>query len=79
VANDRKIGTIIRLLRDKAYGFIKVDGDRDYFFHKAELRDCTLDDLHDGTNDAQPTAVSFTVGQSKSGRVQAMDVRLADE
>lgn len=77
MALDRKRGIVIRILRDKAYGFIKVDGDRDYFFHQTELRDCTLDDLCDGQGlDEAPTAVTFLVGQSKSGRVQAQDVRL---
>ncbi len=78
MANDRKVGTVIRLLRDKAYGFIKVDGERDYFFHQAELDGCTLDDLSDGT-DAPPTWVTFTVGQGKSGKLQAEDVRIAEQ
>ena len=75
----RKTGTVISLRRDKAYGFIAVEGEQDYFFHKNALADgLTLDDLHDGQDDAQPTAVTFVVGTNKTkDKLQAQDVRLA--
>ena len=76
LSSTRKSGVVIRLLRDKAYGFIKVDGEKDYFFHATGLSDCTLDDLHDATGDDQPTAVSFVVGTNKRGQLQAQDVRI---
>ena len=79
MTNSRKTGTVIRILRDKAYGFIKVEGDRDYFFHQSELDGCTLDDLCDGTTEHPSTLVSFTPGTSKSGRLQAQDVKIVAE
>lgn len=77
----RLTGTVVRVLRDKAYGFIKVTGDRDYFFHQNSLEGCTLDDLHDGHDgtDWPPTLVSFTKGQNKKGQLQADDVRIEAE
>ena len=77
MTDDRKTGTIIRILRDKAYGFIKVDGEKDLFFHANDLEGCTIDDLHDGNDSHEATLVSFRVGANKSGRAQAEDVRIA--
>lgn len=79
MVGSRKIGQVIRILRDKGYGFIKVDGDRDYFFHMTDLQDCSIDDLQDGTaNEIRPTTVSFTVVQGKQGKLQAEAVRIED-
>lgn len=78
MANERKQGTVIRIVRDKGYGFIQCSDDqRDYFFHFRELIGCTLQELHDGTGEVQPSAVTFSLGvEPKKGRMQAEDVRL---
>lgn len=78
MANERKTGTVVRILRDKAYGFIKVDGERDIFFHQNSLDGCTLDDLHDGHDESEQkaTIVTFTPSQNRQGKPQAEDVRI---
>lgn len=66
---DRKTGTIARLIRDRAFGFITCPEDqRDYFFHQAQLGGCTLAQLEVGS------AVSFVVVQGKKGS-EAQEVR----
>jgi cold shock CspA family protein len=78
--SDRKLGTVVKIFRDKAYGFIKVDGERDIFFHQNNLDGCTLDDLHDlGDPDHPPTIVTFTIGQNRQGKPQADDVQITAE
>lgn len=70
MADDRKRGTIARLIRDKAYGFITCPVDaRDYFFHQRDLTNCTLAQLTEGS------FVEFVV-EDYNGRPQAMDVEL---
>lgn len=42
-------GTIKRLVRDKGFGFIKGEGDEEYFFHKSGLaRGLDFDTLAEG-------------------------------
>lgn len=42
-------GTIARLMGDKGFGFIKVDGsDKDLFFHANELVNVSFDELKEG-------------------------------
>lgn len=79
MAPERKRGTIVRILREKVYGFIHCPADRrDYFFHQTALVGCTLADLRDGSggNEA-PSEVSFLVGKSREGKERAEDVRIA--
>lgn len=37
-------GKIARIVRDKGFGFISVQGNKDHFFHKSECY-CNFDDL----------------------------------
>jgi cold shock CspA family protein len=76
--DDRKLGTVVRILRDKGYGFIKISGESDVFFHMNALEGCTLDDLHDGHDGTEmpPTIVTFKIGESRKGRRQADDVQI---
>jgi len=70
VADDRLTGTVARIFRDKAYGFIYCPAaERDYFFHKESLANCTIAQLTEGSE------VRFVVGE-RNGRVQADDVEL---
>jgi cold shock protein len=65
----RKTGTITRLFEDRVYGFIRCPLDaRDYFFHQAQLANCSFQQLAAGD------VVTFTVGQGPKG-VQAEEVR----
>ena len=51
----------IKKLTDKGFGFIKVGGEKDLFFHSNSVQGCTFDDLHEGQ------AVSFTEGKGPKG------------
>ena len=55
-------GTIARLITDKGFGFIKVDGeDKDLFFHSNELQGVTFEDLKEGDE------VEFEVAEGQKG------------
>lgn len=42
-------GTIAKLMGDKGFGFIKIDGsDKDLFFHANELVNISFDELKEG-------------------------------
>lgn len=68
---DRKHGSIARLIPDRVFGFIHCPADaRDYFFHQAQLDNCTFGQLAPGD------VVTFALGESpKDGKVEAQDVR----
>jgi cold shock protein len=55
-------GTIARLISDKGFGFIKVDGmEKDLFFHSNELVGCTFESLREGDR------MTFEVADSPKG------------
>lgn len=54
-------GTIKKLVEDKGYGFIKVGGGKDLFFHAKQLNNCEFDALEEGDT------VSFEVEQTEKG------------
>ncbi|PIR83318.1 cold-shock protein [Candidatus Kaiserbacteria bacterium CG10_big_fil_rev_8_21_14_0_10_56_12] len=55
-------GTIARLIADKYFGFIKVDGqEKDLFFHANELVGCDFASLREGDK------VTFEVADSPKG------------
>ena len=41
-------GSIKRLMRDRGFGFIKVDDGPDVFFHRSHVRDVSFDALEEG-------------------------------
>ncbi len=42
-------GTIKKLTRDRAFGFIRAEDGVDYFFHESELHGgIVFDDIHEG-------------------------------
>lgn len=61
------IGRIKRLVLDKGFGFIAVDGDRDVFFHCTSLVDVVWNEK------LANLEVSFSVRQCDRG-IQAFDV-----
>ena len=63
-------GTIRRLI-DGSYGFIKGEGEEDFFFHRNNLQGIEYQSLREGQE------VEFDVGQGRDGRPQAVNVRQA--
>jgi len=55
-------GTIKKVIAEKGFGFITVDGeDKDLFFHKNEVKDITFEELKEGDR------VSFEKADSPKG------------
>lgn len=55
-------GTIVSLVREKGFGFIKREGEeKDLFFHSTELVNVRFDDLNEGET------VSFEVAEGPKG------------
>jgi cold shock CspA family protein len=66
----RKEGSIVRLVRDRAFGFIYCPLDeRDYFFHQVQLQGSPFSQL------AQGDEVCFVLGE-KNGKLEAQQVRV---
>jgi CspA family cold shock protein len=51
----------IKKLTDRGFGFIKVGGDKDLFFHSKSLQGGAFEDLREGQK------VSFTEGRGPKG------------
>jgi CspA family cold shock protein len=54
-------GSIKRLVRDRGFGFIKVENGPDVFFHRSHVRDASFDALEEGL------AVEFEPAESDKG------------
>lgn len=55
-------GKVLRILKDKGFGFIGVaGGGPDMFFHRTALKNVKFDDLHVGQE------VEFEVGEGEKG------------
>ena len=61
----------IRRIGDGGFGFITTEGGEDLFFHRSELQGVDFNSLREGQE------VEFEVGRGRSGRPQAVKVRLA--
>ena len=64
-------GTIRRLM-DRGFGFIKIEGETDLFFHRNDLEGVEFNSLSEGQE------VEFEKGQGRDGRPQANKVRLTE-
>jgi len=64
-------GTIRRLITDRGFGFIRTVEGKDLFFHRSQLEGVDYSSLREGQE------VEFEVGQGRSGRPEAVRVRLA--
>jgi CspA family cold shock protein len=63
-------GTIVRLVRDRGFGFIRMENGQEIFFHATGVVGFPFDNLQEGQN------VTFEVGQDTRGRGQrAVNVR----
>jgi len=55
-------GKIVRLVRDRGFGFVKPDGaEKDVFFHAKELQGIIFEELKEGDT------LSFEVADSQKG------------
>ena len=63
-------GTIVRIVRDRGFGFIKMENGQEIFFHATGMTNYPFDSLQEGQT------VTFEVGQDTRGRGQrAINVR----
>jgi cold shock protein len=65
-------GQIVRLIRDRGFGFIRSEDGQDVFFHRSELQDANFDSLR---GDEQ---VEYEMGtDARSGRQRAVNLRVS--
>ncbi len=62
-------GTIVRLVRDKGFGFIKAETGIEHFFHRSEVKGAVFEGLAEGQR------VEFTDADGTKGP-RAEDVRV---
>ena len=64
-------GTIVRLIRDRGFGFIRREDGEEIFFHATSMASVPFDSLEEGL------AVSFQIEQDQRGRGErAVNVEL---
>jgi CspA family cold shock protein len=65
-------GTVVRLIRDRGFGFIRLDDGSEVFFHHSSMPPGDFDQLHENEQ------VEFTIEQDPRGRgSRAANVRPA--
>ena len=80
-------GSIKRLMRDRGFGFIKVDDGPDIFFHRSHVRDVSFDALEEGVtvefevadSDKGPRATWVKVSSAESGEAEPEASQEPDE
>jgi CspA family cold shock protein len=66
-------GKIVRLIRDRGFGFIRAESGREVFFHRTVVQNTSFDLLKDGES------VEFEVGTDpRSGRDRAVNVQVTE-
>jgi CspA family cold shock protein len=55
-------GTVVRLIRDRGFGFIRLDDGSEVFFHHSAMNPGEFDALHEGEE------LEFTIEQDPRGR-----------
>lgn len=64
-------GTIVRIVRDRGFGFIRMENGQEVFFHATGMSGYPFDNLQEGQ------AVTFDIEQDTRGRGQrAVNVQL---
>ncbi len=64
-------GRIVRLVRDRGFGFLRSEDGQEVFFHRTALQDGDFDSLHGNES------VEFDMGtDARSGRERAVNVRI---
>jgi len=67
-------GKIVRMVRDRGFGFIRVEDGKEVFFHHSAVQDGVFDSMSEGG------AVEFEMGRdSNSARERAINVRVVAE
>ena len=66
-------GTIKRLIKDRGFGFIKIEQGEDLFFHRSELQGVDYDSLGEGQE------VEFEVGRGRIAHAMPGGWRPGDE
>jgi cold shock protein len=67
-------GKIVRLVRDRGFGFIRVDGGKEIFFHSTAVLDGVFESMSEGGS------VDFEMGRdASSDRERAINVRAVAE
>ncbi len=62
-------GTIVRLVRDRGFGFIKTESGQEIFFHATGVKDVSFEELKEGQS------VTFeTETDPRSGKLRATNV-----
>ena len=65
-------GTVVRLLRDRGFGFLRLDDGSELFFHHSSMNPGEFDALQEGEK------LDFTIEQDPRGRgSRAANVRRA--
>ena len=54
-------GTVVRMIRDRGFGFVRCDDGTEVFFHHSALEGAAIEDLHEGQ------AVEYTEGRGPKG------------
>ena len=65
-------GKIKNLIKDRGYGFIEAEDEREIFFHETDLIDIHFDSLEEGQQ------VQFDVEKGEKG-LKAVNVKLSAE
>lgn len=55
-------GTVVRLIRDRGFGFIRQENGSEVFFHHSSMNPGEFDTLHEGDQ------LDFTIEQDPHGR-----------
>ncbi len=64
-------GSVVRLIRDRGFGFIKMENGQEIFFHATGIVGYPFDNLSEGQS------VSFEISEDTRGRGQrAVNVRV---
>ena len=66
-------GTIVRMIRDRGFGFVRIDDGSEIFFHHSALERGIFDTLQEGQE------LEFDIENDVRGRVQrATNVQIVD-
>lgn len=64
-------GQIVRLVRERGFGFLRTESGQEVFFHRSELQDTSFDALRGDET------VEFDMGtDARSGRERAVNLRV---
>ncbi len=65
-------GTVKRIMRERGFGFILAEDEKEIFFHRSELQNVDFDELGEGDH------LEFTIVKGEKGP-QATDIKKTSE